>query len=86
MFEIDMWYGNSIGEVDRLDITFNNLDGKYRGNCLIKGKYVGDFVAKDIQSIEKKFSHLQFNWDAESEPMDTCLTDNMMDMLLQGTR
>lgn len=79
--KVDMWYGDRLDEVDRLDITFNDLDGKYRGNCLIKGKYVGDFVAKDTESIEKKFSHLQFNWDGDSEPMDICLTENMKEMI-----
>lgn len=79
--KVDMWYENGLNEVDKLDITFNDLDGKYRGNCLIKGKYVGDFVAKDTESIEKKFPHLQFNWDSEWEPMDICLTENMKEMI-----
>ena len=83
MFEIDMWYGDKIEDVDKIDITFYDM---YRGNVYIKGKCVGDYVTDDSTILEKKFPQLTFNWDAEPEPMDICLTDNMMNMLLQGTR
>lgn len=86
MFEIDMWYGDKIEDVDKIDVTFSYSDNVYRGNVFIKGKFVGDYVTDDSTLLEKKFPQLEFNWDAESEPMDICLTDNMMDMLLQGTR
>lgn len=86
MFEINMWYDNKIEEVDKLDIIISGIDGMYRGNVFIKGKYVGDYVTDDSTLLEKKFPQLIFNWDVESEPMDICLTENMMDMLEKGTR
>ena len=79
--KVDMWYGNGTGEVDKIDVTFNDLDGEYRGNCYIKGKCVGDYVAKDTQAIEKQFPQIQFDWDCEWEPMDICLTESMKNMV-----
>lgn len=29
---IDMWYDDEPTEADKIDITFNNLDARYRGN------------------------------------------------------
>ncbi len=80
-FYCDMWYGNKLEEVDKIDMTISGIDGMYRGNMYIKGKCVGDYATADSTILEKKFPQLIFNWDAESEPMDICLTDNMMDML-----
>lgn len=80
--KVDMWYGDAVSDVDKIDIMYS--DGMYRGNCFIKGKFVGDYISKNTEALEKKFSHLTFNWDAETEPMDICLTDAMKDMLMKG--
>lgn len=63
MVDIDMWYCDKVTEVDRITITFSDLDCVYRGNCFIKGKYVGNYEAKDSCELEKAFPQLLFNWD-----------------------
>lgn len=60
---IDMWYGDAVEKVDAIDIQFYPNLGVYRGNCRIKGKYVGDYEAKDSCELEKAFPQLLFNWD-----------------------
>lgn len=59
----DMWYGNKIEDVTKIDIFFSDLDCLYRGNIYINDKCVGDYTAEDTQEIEKKFPQLKFNWD-----------------------
>ena len=63
MYMIDMWYGDKVKDVDRVDYTFYPNNTEYRGNCYIKGKCVGDYVAKGSLELEKMFSHLTFIWD-----------------------
>lgn len=63
MINIDMWYGNSHKEADKIDISFYSNDGKYRGNIYINGKIVGDYVCDDSLELEKSFPQLTFNWD-----------------------
>lgn len=58
---LDMWYGNSVSEVDHIDIFFCDLDCEYRGNVYIKGKCVGDYSCKDSMEIPKLFPHLKFS-------------------------
>lgn len=55
---IDMWYGNKIEEVDKITVSFSDLDCEYRGNCYIGGKCVGDFSTQDSLEIGRTFSHL----------------------------
>lgn len=61
MLKIDMWYGNKIEDVDRVDITFSDIDCEYRGNIFIKGKVVGDYVTDNLLKLESIFSQLYFN-------------------------
>lgn len=63
MINIDMLYGNSHKEADKIDISFYSNDGKYRGNIYINGKIVGDYVCDDSLELEKSFPQLTFNWD-----------------------
>ena len=60
---IDMWYGNKIEEVTKIDINFYGNSGEYRGNIYIDNKIVGDYTAKDSISLEEAFPQLTFNWD-----------------------
>jgi len=63
MINIDMWYGNSHKEADKIDIAFYANSGEYRG-CIYKdGKIIGDYVCNDSGTLEKAFSQLNFNWD-----------------------
>lgn len=61
--KIDLWYGNKVKEVDRIDITFYPADSTYRGNMYIKDKCIGDYIANSSQELEKKFSQLTFKWE-----------------------
>lgn len=58
-----MWYNNEIKAVEKLVYFFNDLTGKYWGNCYIDNKAVGDFTADSSTDIEKAFEHLAINWD-----------------------
>ncbi len=62
MVNIDMWYGDDWKTCDQIIVTFYS-NGEYRGNILKAGKYIGDYTADDSVELEKKFSHLHFNWD-----------------------
>ena len=46
MINIDMWYGNKIEEVTKIDISFYGDSGEYRGNIYINNKIVGDYITK----------------------------------------
>lgn len=60
MINIDMWYGNSHKEADKIDISFYPNDGKYRGNIYINGKIVGDYVCDDFFRTGKEFFSINF--------------------------
>lgn len=62
MINIDMWYNNEIKAIDKINVFFNDLSGKYWGNCYINNKAVGDFTADSSTDIEKTFD-LAINWD-----------------------
>ena len=57
MIKIDMWYGDNPTEADKIDITFNDLDARYRG------RIIGDYTCIDSAELEKAFPQLVFNWD-----------------------
>ena len=61
MIKIDMWYGNSHKDADKIDIMFYPNDGKYRGNIYKDGKMIGDYVCNDSIKLQETFSHLHFN-------------------------
>lgn len=63
MVKIDMWYGNSPAEADKIDIEFYDLDAEYRGNIYKDGKMIGDYSCKSSLELEKAFPQLQFNWN-----------------------
>lgn len=63
MINIDMWYGDDLKEVDKIDIAFYDLDCVYRGNIYINGKIVGDYASNDSLKLEKSFPQLTFNWN-----------------------
>ena len=63
MVKIDMWYGDSPTEADKIDIEFYDLDAEYRGNIYKNGKIIGDYSCKSSIELEKAFPQLQFNWD-----------------------
>lgn len=67
MIKIDMWYGDSYKEADKIDIAFYDLDCEYRGNIYKNGKIIGDYRCDDSAKLQYTFSHLKFNWDIEEE-------------------
>ena len=67
---VDMWYGDKVEDVDKIDISFSDADCVYRGNCYIGGRIVGDYSTTDSLEIERTFSHLQFDYGDEEEPFE----------------
>jgi len=62
MIKIDMWYGDSHTDADKIDVAFYPSDGQYRGNIYKDGKIIGDYTCNDSVELEKSFNHLRFNW------------------------
>ena len=62
MINIDMWHNDEIKAVEKINIFFNDLSGKYWGNCYINNKAVGDFTADSSTDIENAFD-LAINWN-----------------------
>lgn len=60
---IDMWFGNTPEEADKITISFYPIDAKYHGNIYKNGKIIGDYVCNDSLLLEKVFPQLQFKWD-----------------------
>lgn len=58
---IDMWYGDSPEDADKIDIGFYPGDG-YRGNIYKNGKCIGDYWCNDSLLLERVFPQLTFNW------------------------
>lgn len=63
MINIDMWHNDKIKAVEKINIFFNYLTGKYWGNCYINNKAIGDYTADSSTDIEKTFEHLAINWN-----------------------
>lgn len=63
MIIIDMWHNDKIKAVEKINIFFNDLTGKYWGNCYINNKAIGDYTAGSSTDIEKAFEHLAINWN-----------------------
>ena len=49
---LDMWYGDSPRDADKIDIFFSDLDCIYRGNIYKNGRIIGDYFAKEAAQIE----------------------------------
>ena len=62
MIKIDMWYGDSHTEADKIDVVFYPNDGEYRGNIYKDKKMIGDYVCNNSIELEETFSQLHFNW------------------------
>lgn len=63
MINIDLWYNNTVAEVNRLDIYFNDLNADYHGNLYINKKCVGGIVADTVQEIQATFPQITFNFN-----------------------
>lgn len=63
MIKIDMWYGDSHKQADKITVSFYPNDGEYRWNIYINGKIVGDYICNDSVELENSFPQLIFNWD-----------------------
>ena len=61
MINIDMWYGDKIEEVTKIDINFYDNSGEYRGNIYINDSIVGDYSTKEYKALENTFKQLVFN-------------------------
>ena len=59
---LDMWYGDSPRDADKIDIFFSDLDCIYRGNIYQNGRIIGDYAAEGAEQIERMFPQLVFNW------------------------
>lgn len=53
MINIDMWHNDKIKAVGKINIFFNDLAGKYWGNCYINNKAIGDYTADSSTDREK---------------------------------
>lgn len=60
---LDMWYGDSPRDADRIDIFFSDLDCLYRGNIYRNGRAIGDYSASDAIKIERMFPQLRITWN-----------------------
>lgn len=63
MFKADMWYGDQISDVDRIDISFSDADCVYRGNMYKNGKCIGDYECDDSVELGDAFPQLTFRWE-----------------------
>lgn len=54
--KIDLWYGDSLQDVDKISVSFSDLDCVYRGNLYKKGKCVGDYECDDSVELSRAFS------------------------------
>ena len=59
---LDMWYGDSPRDADKIDIFFCDCDAVYRGNIYKAGKIIGDYSTADSTRIETMFPQLKINW------------------------
>ena len=59
MINVDMWYGNKVEEIQKLDIFFYPNEGQYRGNFYKDGKAIGDFTTDDSVELEMYFLGLK---------------------------
>ncbi len=59
---LDMWYGDSPRDADKIDIFFCDCDAVYRGNIYKAGKIIGDYATADSTRIETMFPQLKINW------------------------
>ena len=62
MTRLDFWYNNNPADVDRISISFNDLDCTYRGNLYANGRTIGDYVSNDSVALAKHLPQLCFNW------------------------
>lgn len=62
---VDMWYGDTVEDADKIDISFSDCDCVYRGNIWKNGKMIGDYWCDDCAILEKLFPQLNFNWDKQ---------------------
>ena len=60
---IDMWYGDDVSMADGIDVSFNDLDCKYRGNIYKNGRMIGDYSCTDSVMLENAFKGL-FTWES----------------------
>lgn len=60
---LDMWYGDSPRDADRIDIYFSDLDCMYRGNIYRNGRPIGDYTTRDARRIEHMFPQLRIDWN-----------------------
>ena len=67
MINIDMWYGNKIEEVTKIDISFYGDSGEYRGNIYIplNTNTINSMNADQNEikaSTAKKYEEMQQDW------------------------
>ena len=62
MIKFDMWYGNKVEEVEKIDINFYSSDGEYKGNMYVNNKCIDDYTCNDSVELENSFPQLTFTW------------------------
>lgn len=63
MVNIDMWYGDTKEEADKISVMFYPNGCEYRGNIYKDGKIIGDYTCESSVELEDAFPQLEFNWD-----------------------
>lgn len=58
MIKIDLWYGNTLDDVEKIDCFFSDCDGVYRGNMYdADGIPIGDYLTTVSLEVERTFNY-----------------------------
>lgn len=58
MLKIDMWYGDKLSDVDKVDGSWSDLDLIYRGSLYKNGRTIGDYSCNDLSELYNKLERL----------------------------
>lgn len=61
MLKIDLWYGDKLSDVDKVDGSWSDLDYIYRGNFYKNGRIIGDYSCSDLSELYDKLGCLAVN-------------------------
>lgn len=59
-YDVDMWFGDSLLEADKVNYYWSNLTLRYQGNIWKGGRMVGDFWATEFEGMKMLFPQLDF--------------------------
>ena len=58
MLKIDMWYGDKLSDVDKVDSFWSDLDLIYRGNLYKNNGIIGDYSCENITELFDRLNSL----------------------------